>query len=90
MKKTPSNSPFKRGEFKASALPSFEGGAGGGPGGQLLVAFVLTFFGCALLVAGIALPPAGEIHSSVLVAFGEILTFSGSIIGIDYRYKYRD
>ena len=30
MKKTPSNSPFKRGEFKASALPSFEGGAGGG------------------------------------------------------------
>ena len=89
MKKTPSNSPFKRGEFKASALPSFEGGAGGGPGGQLLVAFVLTFFGCALLVAGIALPPAGEIHSSVLVAFGEALTFSGSIVGIDYRYKYR-
>lgn len=26
MKKTPSNSPFKRGEFKASALPSSEGG----------------------------------------------------------------
>ncbi len=89
MKKPPSNSPLLRGEFKASAPPSFEGGAGGGPKGQLLVAFVLTFFGCALLVAGIALPPAGEIHSSVLVAFGEILTFSGSIVGIDYRYKYR-
>ena len=112
MKKTQSNSPFKKRGFKAFALPSFEGegntallrisdtkacglsrtpqsGVGGGPGGQLLVAFVLTFFGCALLVAGIALPPAGEIHSSVLVAFGEILTFSGSIVGIDYHYKYQ-
>lgn len=86
MKKTPSDPSFKGERLKASALPSSEGGGGGG---QLLVAFVLTFFGCALLVAGIALPPAGEIHSSVLVAFGEILTFSGSIIGIDYRYKYR-
>ncbi len=56
---------------------------------QLILATAMCIFGCALLVAGIALPPAGEIHSSVLVAFGEILTFSGSIVGIDYRYKYR-
>ena len=47
-------------------------------------------FGCALLIAGIALPPAGEIHASVLVAFGEILTFAGSLIGIDYHYKIRN
>jgi hypothetical protein len=25
-----------------------------------------------------------------LIAFGEILTFSGSLIGIDYHYRYRD
>ena len=56
---------------------------------QLILATAMCTFGCALLVAGIALPPAGEIHSSVLVAFGEFLTFSGSIVGIDYRYKYR-
>ena len=52
---------------------------------QLILATAMCTFGCALLVAGIALPPAGEIHSSVLVAFGEVLTFSGSIVGIDYR-----
>ncbi len=89
MKKTPSNSPFKRGGLKASALPSFEGGAGGGPESQLILAGCLCFFGCGLLVAGIAIPPAGVIDSSVLVAFGEILTFAGSLIGIDYHYRYR-
>ena len=56
---------------------------------QLLLAAAMCTFGCALLVAGIALPPAGEIHSSVLVAFGEILTFAGSLIGIDYHYRYK-
>lgn len=56
---------------------------------QLLLATAMCTFGCALLVAGIALPPAGEIHSSVLVAFGEVLTFAGSLFGIDYHYKYR-
>jgi hypothetical protein len=24
------------------------------------------------------------------IAFGEILTFSGSLIGIDYKYRYRE
>ena len=47
-------------------------------------------FGSALLVAGFVLPPTGEIHHSVLIAFGEILTFSGSLIGIDYHYKYKE
>lgn len=87
--KTPSNSPFKGGECRYSELPSFEGGDGGDPRGQLLLAFALVFFGCALLTAGICIPPAGVIDSSVLVAFGEILTFAGSLIGIDYHYRYR-
>ena len=46
-------------------------------------------FGCALLAAGFIAPPLAEIHHSVLIAFGEILTFSGSLIGIDYKYRYR-
>ena len=45
-------------------------------------------FGCALLLAGFALPPSGVIDSSLLVAYGETLTFAGSLIGIDYRYRY--
>ena len=40
-------------------------------------------------VAGLALPPAGVIDSSLLVAYGETLTFAGSLIGIDYHYRYR-
>ena len=44
-------------------------------------------FGCALLGLGLMLPPKGEIDSSVLVAYGETLTFAGAVIGIDWRYK---
>ena len=47
-------------------------------------------FGGSLLVAGFVIPPMGEIHHSVLIAFGEILTFSGSLIGIDYKYRYKE
>lgn len=54
---------------------------------QLLAALLLTQIGAALLIAGFIVAPAGEIHNSVLVAFGEILTFAGSIFGIDYRYR---
>jgi hypothetical protein len=42
------------------------------------------------LLAGFVLPPLAEIHHSVLIAFGEILTFSGSLIGIDYHYRFRE
>ena len=47
-------------------------------------------FGCALLACGFVAHPLGEIHHSVLIAFGEILTFSGSLIGIDYHYRYKE
>ena len=56
---------------------------------QLIIATVMCSFGCALLAAGFTSPPLAEIHHSVLIAFGEILTFSGSLIGIDYKYRYR-
>lgn len=56
---------------------------------QLILAVGLVVFGCGLLVAGICIPPAGVIDSSVLVAFGEILTFAGSLVGIDYHYRYK-
>ncbi len=56
---------------------------------QLVLAVAMCTFGCALLIAGICIPPAGVIDASVLVAFGEILTFAGSLLGIDYHYKYK-
>ena len=57
---------------------------------QLILSVGLCLFGGKLLIAGFVAPPLGEIHHSVLIAFGEILTFSGSLIGIDYKYRYRE
>lgn len=56
---------------------------------QLLSAIFLIVVGCALLIVGFIIPPPGEIHNSVLIAFGEILTFAGALFGIDYHYKYK-
>ena len=57
---------------------------------QLIVAVTLCAFGVLLLLAGFLCPPLAEIHHSVLIAFGEILTFSGSLLGIDYKYQYKE
>ena len=54
---------------------------------QLIIAAALTLAGIGLLYLGTLLAPQGEIHETILVAFGEVATFAGAIIGIDYRYK---
>lgn len=54
---------------------------------QLVLAFSIAVFGCLLIVAAFIVPPTGEIHPSVLTALGEMLTFAGAVMGIDYRYK---
>lgn len=56
---------------------------------QLIAGFVLCIFGMALLTFGFIVPPLGIIDNSVLVAFGEVMTFAGGLIGIDYTYKYK-
>lgn len=54
---------------------------------QAFIALALVIVGSGLLIAGFIVPPTGVIDPSVLVAFGEILTFVGSLIGIDYKYR---
>ncbi len=54
---------------------------------QLYAAVFIIAIGCGLLIAGFITPPPGEIHNSVLIAFGEILTFAGTLLGFDYHYK---
>lgn len=56
---------------------------------QLISAVLMTVCGCVLLFAAFLTPPPGEIHSSVLVAFGEIMTFVGALFGIDYKWSKR-
>lgn len=57
---------------------------------QLILAAALTVFGVVLLMTSFTVPPMGYIDPTVLTAFGEILTFSGSLIGIDYHYASRN
>ena len=54
---------------------------------QLILAVSMAIFGCVMIVAAFLVPPTGEIHPSVLTAFGEILTFAGAILGGDYNYQ---
>ena len=56
---------------------------------QILLAVILVIFGVLLIIAAFIVPPTGVIDPTVLTAFGEILTFSGSLIGIDYHYRYK-
>lgn len=54
---------------------------------QLITASVLSLGGLVLLFCGVFIDPEGQIHESLLVAFGEVATFSGALMGIDYVYK---
>ncbi len=57
---------------------------------QKAVGAVLCLAGVALLAIGFYAPPQGEIHSSVLIAYGEISTFAGCMFGVVYHSNYRD
>ena len=56
---------------------------------QLINAALVVLGGMSLLHIGIQIDPAGEIHETVLVAFGEAATFAGAIMGVDYAYRHR-
>ena len=54
---------------------------------QLLTAAILSIGGLIMLYCGVFIDPQGQVHESLLVAFGEVATFSGALMGIDYVYK---
>jgi hypothetical protein len=56
---------------------------------QLLLGAFLVLVGVVLLFLGFYAPAVGEIANSVLVAYGEVSTFAGALIGVDYKYKYQ-
>lgn len=53
---------------------------------QFGIAIGLMMFGCVVLLIGLLTPPSGQIHQSVLIAFGEIATLSAGVLGIDAIY----
>ncbi len=54
---------------------------------QYNFAFLLVLLGLAMMFTAMMVPPEGEVHPSVLTAFGEILTFAGAALGMDYHYR---
>ena len=57
---------------------------------QLITAAALSIGGIILLYLGAYFAPQGEIHDSLLVAFGEVATFAGALFGIDYTYRFKE
>ena len=56
---------------------------------QLITAAILSIGGLIMLFCGVFIEPDGQIHESLLVGFGEVVTFSGALFGIDYVYKQK-
>ena len=54
---------------------------------QATCALVGMALGATLILFGLIAPPSGVIDPSVNVALGEVLSFVGAIIGIDYSYR---
>lgn len=54
---------------------------------KLWLAVGLCVFGCCLLIASFIVVPTGIIDHSVLIAFGEVITFSGAVLGLNYTYQ---
>lgn len=53
---------------------------------QFGIAIFLMVVGCIMLFIGLLIEPQGQIHSSVLIAFGEVGTLAASVLGIDAIY----
>ncbi|MBO7317946.1 MAG: hypothetical protein J6U43_04405 [Bacteroidales bacterium] len=53
------------------------------------MACTMCIAGIVLIFSGFWTHPEGEIHQSVLVAFGEVVTFAGALFGVDYSYRVR-
>ena len=56
---------------------------------MIISAVALVVTGILLILAGLFIPPTGEIHPSVLTALGEVFTFSGSLWGLNTHYRIK-
>ena len=56
---------------------------------EFFFGFICAFIGIGLLWTSLFIPPVGIIDASVLAAVGEVLTFSGALVGIDYSYRFK-
>lgn len=55
-----------------------------------IVALIVAIVGLTLTIEGFLLDPAGQIHHSVLIYFGECLLFIGCVPIIEYLAQDKD
>lgn len=55
------------------------------------VAYIVTCaaftIGAALSIAGLVIPPMGEVHPSVITLVGLFLSFCGALLGISHHFE---
>lgn len=56
---------------------------------KLVLGVVLALFGMGIIAFSLIVPPAGAIHASVVTTFGTILTWVGTMFGIDSNAKIK-
>ena len=56
---------------------------------QVILAGLTVIGGIVMVMCSLYIDPEGVIDPTVLVAFGEALTFAGAVIGVDYHYKHK-
>lgn len=56
---------------------------------QVILAGLTVIGGIVMVMCSLYIDPEGVIDPTVLVAFGEALTFAGSIIGVAYHYQHK-
>ena len=56
---------------------------------QLMIVILCLIAGVTLLFMGFWVTPTGVIDNSILIAFGEVATFVGSVLGVDYKYRFK-
>lgn len=54
---------------------------------KIKLSVCLMIFACIMVVAGFVAPPIGLIDNSILIIFGEISAFVGSVFGINMVYS---
>ena len=52
-----------------------------------MMAIIVCSFGCILTATAMVVKPTGEIHGSVITAFGLCLAFSATLLGFEFKFK---
>lgn len=57
---------------------------------QMILAAISLFVGLGVFISSFLVDPVGVIDPSVLTGLGMLLTFVGSVFGIDSNYKIKE